>query len=157
MSMFDLVIGNSGFPLPIIDVIYEVPLNQVARYRDHWLERSGEDTLILAVYTRMGGGNREDYAEQIKAIHQTPNFLSDDDDAYDSTYSTLRFGLRKSDFFKRLHAVEAELGKADNVLDEERDAVWDEMWDAAEHLPRDMANIWRAIIGGLEEAAGKHD
>lgn len=62
------------------------------RYRDVWLENS-EGRLILAVYTRCGGGNRDDYEHVFAMAFQVPGYVSSHDDDFDSTYCTFRFRL----------------------------------------------------------------
>jgi hypothetical protein len=142
MSLFDLVIGNSGWP-PMLMGISGLEPEMVARYRDHWIEREDEDTLILAVYVRLGGGNRPDYTEQLDAMHALPSFVSDEDDRFDSTYCTLRFRLPKAvvtEWFE-----ENRRDDAPNTTEE----LWEELWRASEPIPRDMSIIWEAIIGTL--------
>jgi len=142
MSVFDLVVGNSGYPRMLMGMSGLEP-EMVARYRDHWMEREGDDTLILAVYVRLGGGNRPDYTEQLNAMHALPTFVSDADDGFDNTYCTLRFRLHKELVYAWLYAHRGESQRV-NI-----DEVWDEMWGAAEPIPRDMDVIWRAILGTM--------
>lgn len=144
MSMFNLVIGNTGWPMELMNAVGLTP-DMVARYRDHWLERFGEreDTLVLAVYTRLGGGNRPDYKEQFAQMYDLPTFMADADDTFDNTYCTLRFRLDKDLFVAWMQSLEDEAGPADRP---NHDEVWSELWDAAEPVPRDMDVIWRAIL-----------
>lgn len=58
----------------------------VGRYRD-CLVAQGE----IAVYTRNGGGNREDYEGVFEALAAHPCYLRDADDDFDSTYATIFF------------------------------------------------------------------
>lgn len=64
----------------------------VPRGRDAWLERH-DDKLVAAVYTRAGGANRADYPEHIAVLRSRPNYISDNDDIFDSTYATFRFEI----------------------------------------------------------------
>ena len=143
MSLFDLAIGNSEVPRPLMGMAGLTP-QIVARYRDHWLEREGEDTLIVAVYVRLGGGNRAEYAEQLDAMHALPTFVSDADDGFDNTYCTLRFRVPKPMAYEWL--MENHRDQHDRVTIDE---VWQEMWDAAEPIPRDMDVIWRAMLHSM--------
>jgi hypothetical protein len=151
MSMFDLAIGNSGWPKALMDIMWDITPEMVGRYRDHWLERdeSGDEpALVLAVYARIGGGNREEYADNIRQMQALTTYVSDADDTYDSTYATLRFRMSKTDFIARMVAKEVEGGivVSDGAGYED---VWAELWDQAEPLPRDMAVIWEAMISSL--------
>jgi len=78
----------------------------VARFRDAWVEKSG-DGPVIAIYTRQGGGNRECYCdggdpgrahvpEQCyaacnEALAAHPLYLRDADDGFDATYATFYF------------------------------------------------------------------
>ena len=143
MSMFNLVIGNTGWPMELMEAVGLRP-SMVARYRDHWMEHDGDDDLVLAVYTRLGGGNRSEYAEQLAAMHALPTFISDDDDSFDDTYCTLRFRLSKKAFVDWMQDLEDKAGPAADRPSHNQ--VWSELWDAAEPLPRDMGLIWRATL-----------
>lgn len=143
MSLFDLVLGNSEVPRQLMGMAGLTPA-MVARYRDHWLEREGEDTLIVAVYLRLGGGNRPDYAEHLAQMHALPTFVSDADDTFDNTYCTLRFRVPKTLAYEWLNAHH---GDNDNLVT--IDEVWQEMWDSAEPIPRDMAVIWQAMLHSM--------
>ena len=89
----------------------------IARFRDAWIKEDG----TISIYTRLGGGNREcwcdtmevnrdvpdeqiihDYCYQkyIKEMQSMPNYISDDDDSFDSTYAT--FHYRPAEKFKTL-------------------------------------------------------
>lgn len=60
------------------------------RFRDAWVEK-GENGPVIAIYTRNGGGNRNDYEEVIAAMQAHENYLRDADDEFDSTYATFYF------------------------------------------------------------------
>lgn len=93
MSMYNLMFGSTQQKLPIL-ALAGVDPERVGRFRDLWLEKSEvEGELILAIYTRNGGGNRQDYFEEIQYLHGLPGFVSDRDDEFDSTYATFRIRL----------------------------------------------------------------
>lgn len=56
------------------------------RFRDAFVAE-GE----IAVYTRLGGPNREAYADTIKRLQAHPLHLRDRDDGFDETYATFYF------------------------------------------------------------------
>jgi len=58
------------------------------RYRDVYLNADG--TKII-VYTRCGGGNREEYNYVFENMKEHPNYISDYDDSYDNTYCYFEF------------------------------------------------------------------
>lgn len=76
---------------------------QVGRYRDCYLSKDGER---IIVYTRNGGGNRDDYEEVFQNLSTHPNYITDYDDDYDCTYASIEFSIpdehkqRVSEIFK---------------------------------------------------------
>lgn len=154
MTMFDLVIGNAGWPPSLMEA-WNLEPEIIARYRDHWCEHGhtgafGEDgDLVLALYMRIGGDNRQDYAEQIAALRATPRYVDDRDDEFDPTYCTFRFVITKSDFFQWMQ--EAEDQSEPDETRPSHELVWSELWDASEPWPRDMSKVWRAMLQRLEE------
>lgn len=56
------------------------------RFRDVFIAE-GE----IAVYTRNGGGNREDYQEVFDTLSKHPCYLRNADDDFDCTYATIYF------------------------------------------------------------------
>lgn len=61
------------------------------RFRDAWVERGQDGKPVFAIYTRNGGGNRENWAETIGAMQANEHYLRDADDTFDSTYATFYF------------------------------------------------------------------
>ncbi len=61
------------------------------RARDCWIERDTDGALRLRLYTRMGGGNRDDYAEMIEVLRRLPEYDADADEDFDSTYASFYF------------------------------------------------------------------
>ena len=65
-------------------------------------QKNGEEMLI-SVYTRVGGNNREDYEKEIAEMRAMPEFVEDFDDDFDSTFATYVFRVPekfKDDFVK---------------------------------------------------------
>lgn len=60
------------------------------RFRDIYLNKDG--TKII-VYTRCGGGNREDYKEVFDRMSKHPNYVKDYDDDFDNTYCYFEFSV----------------------------------------------------------------
>lgn len=65
----------------------------VPRFRDCFLSKDGSS---IVVFTRTGGGNREEYADENAAMTQWPGYLRDEDDSYDSTYALFHFAVPDS-------------------------------------------------------------
>lgn len=70
-----------------------VQQGDVPRLRDAFLRDEGEHGLRFAILTRVGGGNREYYTEQIALLRQHPDYIRDHDDDFDSTYAVFEFRI----------------------------------------------------------------
>ena len=68
----------------------ENPQTYFPRFRDCYLS---EDKEHIEIYTRVGGGNRDDYAVEIEGLRSMPTYVSDEDDDFDCTYATFTFGV----------------------------------------------------------------
>lgn len=68
----------------------ENPQSFFPRFRDCWL---GSDGDTIEIFTRVGGGNREDYECEIEALRDMPTYQLDYDDDFDCTYATFVFGV----------------------------------------------------------------
>ena len=62
-------------------------VNDFYRFRDCYLTEDGQ----IAVYTRGGGGNRDDHEDPRTEFGNNPNFLGAEDDDFDCTYMTYTF------------------------------------------------------------------
>lgn len=85
--MYNLVFGSNPAGHAILAMLGLSP-GDVGRYRDAFLSK-GE----IAVYTRNGGGNREDHEEVFEKLRAHPCYLRDADDDFDSTYATIYFSF----------------------------------------------------------------
>ena len=80
----------------ILPMLGEKHPDEYPRFRDCFVT----DDNRIAVYTRVGGGNRDcGYGEE--ELYEHPNFLTTKDDDYDCTYATYYFSIPdefKNDF-----------------------------------------------------------
>jgi hypothetical protein len=87
MSLYNMLFGTN----PSADLLLAmlgITRNSVPRFRDCYL--NGD---CIEIYTRTGGGNRDDYEEENDALHALPGFVSDSDDEFDCTYAHFRFTI----------------------------------------------------------------
>jgi hypothetical protein len=49
------------------------------------------DEALISVYTRVGGGNRDDYDKEIKELQAMAGYVKDFDDDFDTTFATFVF------------------------------------------------------------------
>jgi len=68
----------------------ENPQQFFPRFRDCYLS---DDKDHIEIFTRVGGGNREYYADEIEDLRSMPTYVSDEDDDFDCTYATFTFGV----------------------------------------------------------------
>lgn len=86
--MYNMIFGQN----PAADLLLGVlglTKESVGRFRDVFLTEDGE----IAIYTRNGGGNREQYQETLDRLSTMPGWLRDEDDDFDCTYATIYFAV----------------------------------------------------------------
>lgn len=64
----------------------------LGRFRDCYPNEACDKIVVL---TRNGGGNRAEYQEVFDNLRKHPNYLSDHDDPFDSTYAEIEFSVPK--------------------------------------------------------------
>ena len=72
------------------------------RFRDCYIS---DNTIVI--YTRNGGGNREEYEDVFETMSQHPCFLSEADDDFDCTYASITFSFPE-DFKDELTALASQ-------------------------------------------------
>lgn len=83
-----MVFGHNPAGPAILATLNLTP-RDVGRYRDCFVTAEDE----IAVYTRNGGGNREEYQVVFDVLRNHPLYIRDADDEFDSTYATIYFRL----------------------------------------------------------------
>lgn len=71
MSMYELVFDDGEKGLPLLAVLGFKKASDVGRYRSAWLEKDDKGIVRIAVYTRNGGGNRNEYQSLIDELKKT--------------------------------------------------------------------------------------
>lgn len=95
MSLYNMLHGvnpASGMLLEWLDIDQEDGNYSSGRFRDIYLDEKG---VKIILYTRNGGGNREEYQELIDHLATHPEYLSDYDDDFDCTYAYIEFSVPK--------------------------------------------------------------
>lgn len=145
MSMYHLVFGDTSPKLGIAKLLGVDP-DMIPRYRDLWIEVTepvSETELVLAIYTRTGGGNREEYEGENDALAALPHYLGDDDDEFDSTYATFRFLVTR----ERIDQTWLEPSAVADV-----EEVWAVLRERA-LPPQDPSEKWRQAINAITNGA----
>ena len=108
MSLYNMMNGFNPacvFIMPMLGRKQE----EYPRFRDCFVTEENN----IAIYTRVGGGNRNcGFGEE--KLYEDENFLRDYDDDFDSTYATYEFKVPdkwKSDFDKIIDGKMSEVSK----------------------------------------------
>lgn len=117
MSLYNIVNGVQPATFFLLPMLGKHP-DQYPRFRDCFAgrEKNSEkldpfgipikehgDTPEISVYTRVGGGNREDYEDAISTLRNTEGYVTDYDDDFDCTFATFVFKVPErfiDDFIK---------------------------------------------------------
>lgn len=87
MSFYNMMFGKN----PVSDLVLAIiglKENDIERFRDCGIDLEDDN---IWVYTRTGGNNRDDYENL--ALVESPYYMYDRDDEYDSTYATYFFSI----------------------------------------------------------------
>jgi hypothetical protein len=90
VSLYNMMFGVNKM-YPILLKVLNLTLEDIGRFRDAFITENDE----IAIYTRLGGGNREYYQETIANLRSHPNYKYDKDDDFDCTYATFYFSIPK--------------------------------------------------------------
>lgn len=129
MSLYNAINGVNQATFFILPMLGKHP-DEYPRFRDCFIgglenadendqfgipQKKTSEEKVISVYTRVGGGNRDDYESQIEELQKMPNYLRDYDDDFDSTFATFVFSIPekwKADFDKITE------GKANEISDD---------------------------------------
>lgn len=87
MSLYNMLHGVSPLA-PLLLGSLGIDFHTVDRIRDVYLKKY-RDEVVIEVFARTGGGNREHYPNAILTSH--PNYIADEDDGFDNTYAHYYF------------------------------------------------------------------
>ena len=95
MSLYNMLMGFNPACVAILPMLGRKE-SEYPRFRDCYVTDEGN----IAIYTRVGGGNRNAGFEEEK-LYEDENFLTTYDDEFDNTYGTYEFKVPdkwKTDF-----------------------------------------------------------
>lgn len=87
--MYNMLFGRNPLAELLLAMLGYTPAD-VGRFRDCFPNGDGTE---IHIFTRNGGGNREEYSDVFAALSTHPNYLGDADDSYDCTYAIIRFSV----------------------------------------------------------------
>lgn len=89
MSLYNMLFGRNPYSELLMAMLGLTP-GECGRFRDCY---PNEDGTKIIVYTRNGGGNRDEYQGTIDALAAHPHYVRDYDDDYDCTYASIEFSV----------------------------------------------------------------
>lgn len=89
MSLYNQLFGMNE-ETPVLLGMIGINKEYFDRFRDVELINNGT---VIRVFTRLGGGNREDYQETWDKIRMHELYLGDYDDGFDETYAYIEFKI----------------------------------------------------------------
>lgn len=133
MSLFNMLHGFNPLAGVFLNMLGLEP-NDCGRFRDAYLWKD-EGGLRIHVYTRNGGGNRDEYRPVFEKLRQHHLYERDFDDDFDSTYATIVFHLpQKAKTIKGLDILAEEKLPKDKF----KDTLAALKGDTPKELPRDV-------------------
>jgi len=85
-TMYNMLFKSDMEKEKLLFSMLKLTPGDVGRYRDIYVTKD-----YIGVYTRNGGGNREDYQEVFDELSMHPLYAYDEDDSFDCTYATVFF------------------------------------------------------------------
>ena len=137
MSLYNMLFGSNPHADALLGIL-GLDRGDVGRFRDCFLTEDGR----IAVYTRNGGGNREEYQHVFDSLSSHPQHISDSDDDFDCTYATIWFSV--PDEAKALvEFLKSVGGSAENPS-----SRWDKLISDMRSGDKENPNVQRALAVG---------
>ena len=87
MSLYNRLFGENENAIPLLGML-SLTRKSFGRYRDVYLNKEGTK---ITVISRIGGNNVAEYKDVYTNLRKHPNWITDYDDAFDSTYAYFEF------------------------------------------------------------------
>lgn len=91
MSLYNFLMGEDQNARRYLQML-NIDIDDLGRYRDAHLNSDGTKILI---YTRCGGGNRQDYLWVFDKMEKHKEYIRNWDDEFDETYCYFEFSVPK--------------------------------------------------------------
>lgn len=99
-GLYNLMFGTEPLSRILLAMLGLTP-GAVPRFRDCYLSDHPVHGPCIVVYTRTGGGNREEYEDDNQRLTEVAGYLGDKDDTFDNTYA--KFAYRLPDEVRQLY------------------------------------------------------
>jgi hypothetical protein len=143
MSLYNALFGYNKFAHILLRIL-DLDVVDVPRFRDCYLNEAGDEIII---FTRTGGGNREEYEAQNEALRKRPGFIADADDTLDVTYAKFRYSVPET--YRTITTAIAEITKqSGEIVDpaEKFKGLLEKMQDPS--TPKDDPQVAKAMDVG---------
>lgn len=157
MSLYNALFGMNPLT-PILKAMLNLDTEDgydTGRFRDIYIqkpEKEGDEPKIV-LYTRNGGGNREEYQPTMDRLAEHPNYITDYDDDFDCTYASVEFSVPEK--FKAFVADAINAGAAPDQKPMERfQGMIGKLQAGADEKDPDVKRaleVGRGIFSKLEE------
>lgn len=144
MSLYNQLFGENPSTDRILDML-NLKREDFGRFRDVYLDSIGA---VAMVYTRCGGGNREEYDYVYDELRKHPCYIRDYDDEYDSTYSYIEFAIPLK---YQEEAKAMATGKKPETIQEKFEKEFKEMEDPNSEASKRAQKIAEQINKAIEE------
>lgn len=168
MSLYNMLFGMNPMSDTFLAML-NLDRRTVGRFRDCFIDHDG-DQLILAIFTRNGGGNRDHWSDEKESgmecgccgcvithnLPKHPLYIRDFDDDFDSTYATVLFKVPEKyvQFIKDLDELNPDTPKPmerfKGVIDKLKAHEKDD--PDVQRIMETMKPVIKAITKALEEA-----
>lgn len=118
MSMYEVACGANRFSPLLLNGVLDMGLKSqdeldeaIPRFRDVFITNEGGEVHV-AIFTRTGGGNRTEYAEENESLRQIAGFARDENWVLDNTYAIFYYKIEDKEKLENLMVL---LNKIDEV------------------------------------------
>lgn len=160
MNLYNMMFGYSPLAGITLSALNLTP-NDIPRFRDAYFDAE-ENRLV--VYTRTGGGNREYYGgrggydnEEYEGpfnedLEAHPNYISDEDDDFDSTYAYFYFAIPEE--FSPIFTTFKDLGAGKDLNPTEKFAKMIEDLESGNSTPETerALEVGKSIVEQITKA-----
>lgn len=170
MSLYNALFGRNPMSRLLLSML-NLTEGDVGRFRDCYLARGDrfereaaendeakakeleKKDLRIVVYTRNGGGNRDDYESVTDTLQALPDYLTDYDDDFDCTYASYEFKVPEK--FKATADELVGLGAVSEVSPQERFKTLIanlQSGNDSDPAVKRALEVGKEIVGRLEES-----
>lgn len=148
MSLYNMLFGTNE-EAPVLLGMLSVNKEYFSRFRDVELIEAGTK---IRVFTRLGGGNREEHRENWEKIRKHEMYIKDYDDEFDTTYAYIEFSIPE-----QYKETAKKMFKEEPVSFQKKfEKELREMQIPGTKAYDKMGEVAKQIVDGMEQGNGIH-